>query len=77
MTYITLVSLSCIVLASLLLSRLTFRKLPLPPGPRGTLFAGVAPLIPKIKPWETYAAWGRLYDSRLLFTCAFGVVLIL
>ena len=32
-----------------------------------SLIAGAASILPKIKPWLTYAEWGKCYDSELLF----------
>ncbi|KAJ7149440.1 cytochrome P450 [Mycena crocata] len=41
-------------------------RLPLPPGPRGSLFTGVKSELPKSEPWKTYAAWGARYGGPIL-----------
>ncbi|KAJ7708621.1 cytochrome P450 [Mycena metata] len=44
--------------------RLNFTSLP--PGPRGSFFAGVKSQLPNSEPWKTYAAWGARFGGPLL-----------
>ncbi|KAJ7710621.1 cytochrome P450 [Mycena rosella] len=41
-------------------------SLPLPPGPRGSLFTGIKAKLPKSEPWKTYAAWGSHYGGPMI-----------
>ncbi|RDB27129.1 O-methylsterigmatocystin oxidoreductase [Hypsizygus marmoreus] len=42
------------------------KHLPLPPGPRGSLFSGVKPFISSLEPWRTYAAWAEEFQSPII-----------
>ncbi|TFK41710.1 cytochrome P450 [Crucibulum laeve] len=41
-------------------------RLPLPPGPKGSIISGVAGLMPKLEPWKTYASWSRHFGDPII-----------
>lgn len=61
--YSLFISLFCIVIASYARSR-SFRRLPLPPGPRGSFIYGIKRLLPKSEPWKTYATWSDYFGGK-------------
>ncbi|KAF8878783.1 cytochrome P450 [Infundibulicybe gibba] len=41
-------------------------RLPLPPGPHGSLLFGVKHQLPKSEPWKTYFSWGEQFESYII-----------
>ncbi|KAJ7464867.1 cytochrome P450 [Mycena galericulata] len=60
-----LLTIGSLLICALLLKRRQ-STLPLPPGPRGSIIAGVKADLPKSEPWKTYAKWGELYGGPIL-----------
>ncbi|KAG7441817.1 cytochrome P450 [Guyanagaster necrorhizus] len=44
----------------------TFRRLSLPPGPRGSFFLGVKNRLASSAPWKQYAQWASHYGSSVI-----------
>jgi len=56
------------LISNLLSRRGNGREAPLPPGPKGTFFAGVKAQLATVEPWKTYASWGKQYNCTFPFS---------
>ncbi|TFK35243.1 cytochrome P450 [Crucibulum laeve] len=70
--YLTTGILGIIVLLLISLSRRKPSPLPLPPGPKKRPIIGNLLDLPTSYEWETYARWGKEYDSHILHLYAAG-----